>query len=71
MLILPVEKLILKCEAVYPGLPSLHKNNSTICTMNPSYLTKLWNDFKGGIIKITWNDNIGVSEKHISNKKGK
>lgn len=39
--------------------------------MNPFYLTKLWNDFKGGIMKITWNDNFSVSETHISNKKVK
>lgn len=36
--------------------------------MNPSYGTKLLNDFKEEIIKITWNDNVGVSEKHISNE---
>lgn len=45
------------------------KKYSTIYLIDPSNLKKLSNDFKKGITKVTWNENVSVPEKHISNNK--
>lgn len=68
MLILPMKKLIRKVKQFTQDYHPFHKNHSTIYLMYPSYLTILLNDFKEEIIKIILIDNVGVSEKHISNK---